>query len=378
MSSQPLTVRPSPLGFGTYRWMATPGHISALQRALELGCTLVDTAPNYAPADVRAALGRVLAGRRREVHVISKCGYTDEGEYSLDQAFVRRRLETEARLVGSGYLDTFLLHNPEHLLSRWPVPRVIATVAEAFEVCMQAVTAGTIHSFGVSSNVLCLPEAELGQPTIEIYTRLAADVGAHGAFRFVQFPHNLVERAALDGGWLARCRELGLTTIGNRPLSVRTPQGPLRIADPPRATAARASAQVLSHLDRHTQVLSWLTSQWQHVASSDALDYVERLALNNLRAVDDPTVHQLVNELLAARRRELRETASRRTRELLETPQPHESLTGNQGEPVALRACRTYLTHLDHVLVGLRAEEDVDQLATLFQPRVTPVTVPQS
>lgn len=361
----------SPLGFGTYRWAATADHTAALYRALDLGCTLIDTAPNYATADVRARLGRVLASRRTELHVISKGGYTADGGYCLDPDFIRRRIQTEAELVGGGYLDTFLLHNPEHLLATCGTSQVMEAIGDAFAVCVEQVAAGTIRSFGISSNVVATPSHAMGQDAVNTYARLGSELNAGHALRYLQFPHNIVECSALSHQWLDRCRALGFTTIGNRPLSPLTAGGPVRIADPPR-DRLRPPAEILADLSRQQHGLRPILQHWGQVASPDALDYVGSLVERALQDPDNVAVAPIVRELISAKRVELRHTASLRTFELLESPELHIDLSGNPDDSVAVRACQTYLRELDHVLVGFRRIADVNQLASLFHSRLWP------
>jgi predicted oxidoreductase len=371
VTRQTVCARISPVGFGTYRWTGAPDHVAALHRALDLGCTLVDTAPNYATLEVRSLLGRVLAPHRADVHLISKGGYTSEGGYSLEPRFIRDRIRSEAELVGDGYLDTFLLHNPEHLLVAFDERQVLDQVGEALAVCAEQVAAGTIRSFGVSSNVVATPSVAMGQDTVYAYAQLAADLNAGHALRYLQFPHNLVERAALSDHWLDRCRALKLTTIGNRPLSPLTPHGPFRIADPP-MQPHRPSIHVLAELGRRRHGLSWLQEHWDQVASPDALDYVEGLVELALKDPASAAVAPTVRELISAKRLEFREAASAQTSKIVESPEIGTALVGDPGRPVALRACETYLRDLDHVLVGFRRPADVDQLGGLFQSRLVP------
>jgi CBS domain len=192
---------------------------------------------------------------------------------------------------------------------------------------------------------------------------ITADQVGRG-FRFVQFPFNIVERSAVANGWLDRCRALGLVTMGNRPLSVRTAAGPLRIADaPPSPTSA--SEDLIAELDTLEPGLDWLVDNWAHVLSSDALDYVEGLVWSQVSPTSSATTSHRLRELFAARRLELRHTAAEQTRALLASQQLAVSLD-DPGEPIAVGACRANLDHVDHILVGLRTSADVDQLGPLL------------
>lgn len=69
----PFTMNGKPHGWGAAddgEWMA------AIRRALELGITLFDTADVYGAGHSEQVLGRALAGRRDEVVIATKFGYT--------------------------------------------------------------------------------------------------------------------------------------------------------------------------------------------------------------------------------------------------------------------------------------------------------------
>lgn len=351
----------SRIGFGTYRWSGTADQVAALHGALDVGCTLVDTAPNYSSPEVRRRLGAALRSRRDSVLVVSKGGYRDEG-YSLSSTFLRTRIEQEAEAVGSGHLDAFLLHNPEHLRDASPGADVVGPIGEAFALCEEQVRAGVISCYGVSSNVIARTDHELGQGLVRRLVEVARAVDPDHHFRVLQFPFNLVERDALSGSWLQDCRRLGLTLVGNRPLSPLTSAGPLRITDPP-VPADRSSLDVLDELGGLVDV-SWVAAAWEQVASSDALDLVVQLL--DPFSTASPVVADLVAELVAARRAELRRVAAAAAGPLLARARLAGLLPGADGEPVVRRACRGYLGSLDHVLVGMRTPEDVAALAPLM------------
>src|SRR4051812_37564305 len=59
--------------------------IAVIHRAIELGCTLVDTADMYGPHTNEELVGRALQGRRDDVVLASKCGIVieDVATYTL-------------------------------------------------------------------------------------------------------------------------------------------------------------------------------------------------------------------------------------------------------------------------------------------------------
>src|SRR3954465_10620699 len=52
--------------------------VAVIRRAIELGCTLIDTADMYGPHTNEELVGRAIAGRRDEVVLATKCGITVE------------------------------------------------------------------------------------------------------------------------------------------------------------------------------------------------------------------------------------------------------------------------------------------------------------
>src|ERR1700729_2139962 len=53
--------------------------IATLHRAIELGCTFLDTAEVYGPFTNEDLLGRALAGRRDKAVIATKFGFNFEG-----------------------------------------------------------------------------------------------------------------------------------------------------------------------------------------------------------------------------------------------------------------------------------------------------------
>ena len=53
--------------------------IATLHRAIELGCTFLDTAEVYGPFANEELIGRALKGRRNEVVIATKFGFRIEG-----------------------------------------------------------------------------------------------------------------------------------------------------------------------------------------------------------------------------------------------------------------------------------------------------------
>src|SRR5437870_9015911 len=92
--------------------------IAAVNRAIDLGVTLFDTAPNYGFGGSEEVLGRALGARRKDIILVSKVGITwdpvthttkFDGRYST----LKRINEESLRRLGTDHLDLVLMHWPD-------------------------------------------------------------------------------------------------------------------------------------------------------------------------------------------------------------------------------------------------------------------------
>ena len=110
-----------------------------LNRAVDLGLNLVDTARGYGLAEER--IGRHLAYRRQDVVLVSKCGYSVPGTEDWTHACITQGIDLALRQMRTDFLDVMLLHScPLETLQR---PGVIEALEEA-----QA--AGKVRAIGYS------------------------------------------------------------------------------------------------------------------------------------------------------------------------------------------------------------------------------------
>jgi diketogulonate reductase-like aldo/keto reductase len=127
------------LGVGTWGMAERPGHrldeIAALQMAVDLGMTVIDTAEMYAGGAAEELVAEALGDRRREIFLVSKVlpqHATRRGTISSCEASLRR-LKTDR-------LDLYLLH--------WRGTVPLDETLEAFEALKQG---GKIRYSGVSN-----------------------------------------------------------------------------------------------------------------------------------------------------------------------------------------------------------------------------------
>jgi len=85
-----------------------------LQRALEMGITLLDTADAYGGGRMERLIGKTIAGRD-DVVVVTKGG-TDRStlppKKRFDAPYLRQAVERSLRRLGRDRIDVYLLHNP--------------------------------------------------------------------------------------------------------------------------------------------------------------------------------------------------------------------------------------------------------------------------
>jgi len=127
------------LGLGTWSMGERPAsaarEIAALQRGLDLGLTLVDTAEMYGDGGAEEIVARAIAGRRGTAFVVTKVYPQNAGAKSRKAA-----CERSLRRLGLDCIDLYLLH--------WRGRIPLAETVDAFE---RLRAAGKIRRWGVSN-----------------------------------------------------------------------------------------------------------------------------------------------------------------------------------------------------------------------------------
>ncbi len=155
-------VKVPPVGLGCWaiggwRWGGTDvsQSIATIQRAIDLGMTLLDTAPVYGWGLSEEILGRALEGRRDHAIIATKCGLVwdcEEGQFHFEsegrRVFRNSRkerifadVEASLRRLRTDRIDLYQIHWPDE--------------TTPFEETMEALTAlreaGKIRAVGVSN-----------------------------------------------------------------------------------------------------------------------------------------------------------------------------------------------------------------------------------
>jgi aryl-alcohol dehydrogenase-like predicted oxidoreductase len=190
-------LKPSRIGLGTWAiggWMwggpDDKAAIATIERALDAGITLIDTAPQYGQGHSEEVVGRALMGKREKAIVATKVGleWNEQGDPSRNAsaARIRKEIEDSLRRLRTDYVDVYQVH--------WPDPSV--PMEETASALAELHRSGKIKAVGVSNFT---PEQMLE------FMKCAP-------LHVVQPPYNLFERGA-ERDVLPFAREHDLTAL---------------------------------------------------------------------------------------------------------------------------------------------------------------------
>ena len=195
----------SPIGLGCmgmsafYGTTDEPEAIATIHRAIDLGCTFLDTAEMYGPFTNEELLGKALAGRRDEVTIATKWGirWAPTAEQPMRRVIdgspgnARRSIEGSLQRLGTDHVDLYFQHRIDPGV---PIEETVGALAEL-------VAEGKVRHIGLS---------EAGPDTI----RRAHAVHPLAA---VQTEYSLWSRD-VEVQVLPALRELGIGLVAYSPL----------------------------------------------------------------------------------------------------------------------------------------------------------------
>ncbi|MEV5482191.1 MULTISPECIES: aldo/keto reductase [Streptomyces] len=197
--------------------------VRTLDRAVELGVTLLDTADAYGRGANEEFLGRWLrsrtAAQRDGLVVATKFGLRHDAatgrvnEVDSSAAWVREACHASLRRLGTDRIDLYYLHRRDPSV---PIEETVGAMAEL-------VADGAVRHLGLS---------EVSPQTL----RRAHAVHPISA---VQLEYSLFTRDVVEGEMLATCRELGIGVVAYSPLGRGMLTGALASRDDLTAEDAR-------------------------------------------------------------------------------------------------------------------------------------------
>jgi aryl-alcohol dehydrogenase-like predicted oxidoreductase len=150
LGAQGLEVSAEGLGCMGMTWAYGEGDeqagIATIERALELGVTFLDTAEIYGPNTNEELVGRAIAGRRDEVELATKFGFSFDPERPGDRGLdgspenVRKACEGSLQRLGIDHVDLLYQHRVDPDV---PIEETVGAMGEL-------VAAGKVRCLGLS------------------------------------------------------------------------------------------------------------------------------------------------------------------------------------------------------------------------------------
>jgi aryl-alcohol dehydrogenase-like predicted oxidoreductase len=191
----PVTMDGKPDGWGA---VDDDESVAAVRRALEIGVTFFDTADVYGAGHSEQVLGRALAGRRDDVVIATKFGYTfDAGQRAIlgedaSPGYIREACRASLRRLRTDRIDLYQLH-----LGELPA----AQAQEVAATLDGLVAEGLIRAYGWSTD----------DP------QRAAGFAAASHAAAIQHDLNVLDDASQ---MLAVCDARGLASVNRTPLAM--------------------------------------------------------------------------------------------------------------------------------------------------------------
>ncbi|WP_338672496.1 aldo/keto reductase [Streptomyces sp. SCSIO 30461] len=171
--------------------------LATIDRALELGVTMLDTAEGYGPFTNEVLVGKAVAGRRERVVIATKTGveFTEDGALvglNGRPDHIRRAADGSLRRLGTDHIDLYYLHRVDPNV---PIEESVGAMAEL-------VAAGKVRYLGVS----------------EVAAATVRRAHAVHPLTAVQTEYSLFERGIESDGVRAVLAELGIGLVAYSPL----------------------------------------------------------------------------------------------------------------------------------------------------------------
>lgn len=198
-------LRVSRVGFGCWQlgghgWgkVSEKEMVNAVNRAIELGINLFDTAPIYGLGHSEELLGQALGNNRKNVVLATKVGLT----WTIDQTFqklidcsslnIEREIEASLRRLHTDYIDLYQIH--------WPDPNT--PIEETLAALQKLKQSGKVRYIGCCNFGLDILER----------------VCQHDQFDSLQIRYNLIDRE-VENDLLPFCLKRGIGVLAHSALA---------------------------------------------------------------------------------------------------------------------------------------------------------------
>lgn len=194
----------SEIGFGAWQlgaslWEGEQDEeaIKLVHEALDLGCTLFDTAPGYGDGNSERLLGKALKGRRESVTLVSKYGHRADGRTDFSPEHMREGVLESLEALQTDYLDVLLLHSP---------PQEVLNGSQGhYEALERLKEEGLIREYGASVDTSEDLRLVLQHSKSQVAEVLFHALDQETAYAFDEAQDKgvgLIVKVPLDSGWL--------------------------------------------------------------------------------------------------------------------------------------------------------------------------------
>ena len=117
--------------------------INTIQKAIDCGVNLIDTAPAYGKGHAEIIVGKAIKGKRDKVVIATKCGIIPGGEKvrNLKPQSIRNELHESLKRLNTDYIDLYQIHWPDE----------DTPIEETLEEMMKFQKEGKVKYIGVSN-----------------------------------------------------------------------------------------------------------------------------------------------------------------------------------------------------------------------------------
>jgi aryl-alcohol dehydrogenase-like predicted oxidoreductase len=414
----------SKIGFGAYRTsIDSEDNLKALNYAFNKGCNLVDTASNYMNGASETLIGKALQVRsNKNIFVITKAGYinndnlkllnrltkkgkaitdlvniTKEFKHSIHPEYLEAQIQLSLKRLNRKHLDGFLLHSPEYYFEQkdreTSRDEYYNRIKKAFEFLEEQVKKNVIRYYGVSSNTLPNILNEKNSTDLTTLISIAKQTNSSNSFKLIQFPYNIIENNAnspYNGkkSLVDIAKENNILTFANRPLNANNEGGLLRLAIYDYGNNEINEIQdfnncfdviskQLKKFDSDSKIedisiLVFIKENWKVISNPDAFGrifygqfypFLDLIYNNNI-----PKNSLKIFKIFESTAWKCHLKAStEKTIKYLNENNLGDFLNNSESHSLSNMLCREYLKQgIDHVLVGMRKTQYVDDMKNLF------------